>query len=1020
MYQRRGWWTCALTAALLMTATAASAQHRPASALNWAFGGTVHTVARVGHVAFVGGRFNAVAARHNVTGGFAVVSPLTSQRALRTVRVHGNVNAVVPDGAGGWFVGGNFTFVGDQRRPQLAHILADGRLDPAWTGRVNGRVAAMALVGGTLYVGGEFTHAGDGAGGALPSGRANVAAFAAATGVLQAGPANGADGVVVAMAVSGTTLYLGGDFATFGGAARARLAAYDTQGGTVTPWNPAADATVRAIVPSANGSAVFVGGGFAQAGGSARAFVAQIDSSTALATSWNPGANDVVTALARAGNLVYAGGRFTQLAGTARNHAGAIDASTGAIAAWDPNADDTVLAFSVVGNTVYLGGEFLNVGGRVRLHAAAVDATTGAVAPWHPATNDPVRVIAAAANRVALGGSFEALGGHLRKNLAAIDLDTGHLLPWSPRPDGAVLALTIARDRRLYVGGAFTTIAGQARDRLAAFDLATRALASWNPGADAAVRALATFTEPAVGNGASGATTIYAGGDFALAGGQVRSRLAAISGASGLALASFVPGPTDDAVLALETDATHVYAGGLFTALGGATVPYLGRVDRLTGLTDATWAPSPDGVVRAVNLGPQTVYAGGSFATMAGAARANVAALTLVAPAAVTGWQPNPDRAVHAIDRDGPYVFLGGAFSRVDGVFRPRLASVLSAATGAGPYLLPWRPRWYGVVHALDARLEGVLAGGEALPDLDDQEIDPVGRLAFYPRAGVPGRPGAPTDPHTITNGGQVAIEWGPPLHGADPRFYVIDVGASPGASDIANGFPVGADTFFDASGVPPGTYYVRIRAVSAGGVGPASDEVELVVGPNGCAARPEAPTDLDAVVNGGTVTVTWTESVTPGVTGYRIVANPFGAGAYFTTLVPAGTTTVSAPAPPGVFVVRVRAVSACGVSAASNEVVLGIGGVLMPPGEPEDVAAVVNGTAVTFTWAAPLTGGPAAGYVVEAGSGPGLDDLARAPVAGVSVTAPNVPPGTYFVRVRAVNGAGIGAASAELQVVVP
>ena len=84
-------------------------------------------------------------------------------------------------------------------------------------------------------------------------------------------------------------------------------------------------------------------------------------------------------------------------------------------------------------------------------------------------------------------------------------------------------------------------------------------------------------------------------------------------------------------------------------------------------------------------------------------------------------------------------------------MFRPLLASVLSAATGAGPYLLPWRPRWYGVVHAPDARLEGVLAGGEA-------------------------------------------------------------------------------------------------------------------------------PTDLDAVVSGGTVTVTWTESVTPGVTGYRIVANPFGA----------------------------------------------------------------------------------------------------------------------------------------------
>ena len=98
MHGRRGWRTLALAVAFATVAAAALAQHRPVSALNWAFGGTVHTVARAGRVAFVGGRFNAVASRHNVTGGFAVASPATSQRALRAVRVHGNVNAIVDDG----------------------------------------------------------------------------------------------------------------------------------------------------------------------------------------------------------------------------------------------------------------------------------------------------------------------------------------------------------------------------------------------------------------------------------------------------------------------------------------------------------------------------------------------------------------------------------------------------------------------------------------------------------------------------------------------------------------------------------------------------------------------------------------------------------------------------------------------------------------------------------------------------------------------------------------------------------
>ncbi len=764
----------------------------------------------------------------------------------------------------------------------------------------------------------------------------------------------------------------------------------------------------------AGGATVYVGGAFANAGGAPRAFLAQLDTATGLATPWDPGANEAVTALALVNDTLYVGGRFTQLAGTARNHAGAVRADTGALQAWDPNVDDTVLAFSVTGSTLYFGGEFLNVGGHVRLHAASVDLTTGVVLPWHPATNDPVRAVAASATRVALGGSFEALGGHLRRNLAAIDLETGRLLPWRPRPDGVVLALEVARDRRLYVGGAFTTIAGQSRDRLAAFDLATHTLSSWNPAADATVRALAAFTGP------GGETTIYAGGDFQAAGGQPGSHLAAIGGASGLAVPGFGPGATSDAVLALDVNAAHVYVGGQFTTLSGAGLPYLGRVDRLTGVADATWMASPDGVVRAVNLGADTVYAGGAFTALAGAGRAHVAALALTSPATATGWQPNPDGAVHAIDRDGPYVFLGGAFRTMAGQLRPRLAAVLASATGAGPYVLLWRPKWHGVVHAIDARLEGVLAGGEALPDLDDQEVDPVGRVAFYPRAGVPGRPGAPTDLHTFTNGSVVGIDWGPPLNGAEPLFYVLEAGTSPGARDITAGVPIGTDTSHEVNGVPPGTYYLRVRAVSAGGIGPASDEVELVVGPSSCASRPEPPTDLEAIVNGGIVTLTWTASVTPGVSGYRVLGNPFGIDAPFSTLLPSGATTFSAPAPRGVFVVRVRALGACGASAASNDVLLGVGGAEMPPGAPEDFAAVVTGSAVAFSWAAPLSGGPAGAYILEAGSGPGLSDIVRVPVQGTAITAPNVPPGTYFVRVRAVNNAGQGEAAAELQVVVP
>jgi len=248
----------------------------------------------------------------------------------------------------------------------------------------------------------------------------------------------------------------------------------------------------------------------------------------------------------------------------------------------------------------------------------------------------------------------------------------------------------------------------------------------------------------------------------------------------------------------------------------------------------------------------------------------------------------------------------------------------------------------------------------------------------------------------------------------------VLDAGSTPGGRDIASGTPVGADTSLDVSGVPPGQYYLRLRSVAPGGVSVPSDELLLVVGPIGCSGPPEPPADLSVSVTGSTVGLAWGESPTPGVIGYRVTAGPWPAATGFATTVPATTRSLTVAAPAGVFVVRVTAIGGCGESVPSNPVVLGVGGALMPPGEPLDLIAEVSGSTVVLSWATPVTGGATTGYVLEAGSGPGQSDVARVPLGGTSASAAGVPPGTYFVRVRAMNAAGAGAASAEVQVVVP
>jgi hypothetical protein len=59
---------------------------------------------------------------------------------------------------------------------------------------------------------------------------------------------------------------------------------------------------------------------------------------------------------------------------------------------------------------------------------------------------------------------------------------------------------------------------------------------------------------------------------------------------------------------------------------------------------------------------------------------------------------------------------------------------------------------------------------------------------------------------------------------------------------------------------------------------------------------------------------------------------------------------------------------------------------------------------------------------VLEAGTAPGLANLIAGLALGPTpvLVAPNVPPGTYRVRVRAANGALVSAPSNEVTVVVP
>jgi hypothetical protein len=184
-------------------------------------------------------------------------------------------------------------------------------------------------------------------------------------------------------------------------------------------------------------------------------------------------------------------------------------------------------------------------------------------------------------------------------------------------------------------------------------------------------------------------------------------------------------------------------------------------------------------------------------------------------------------------------------------------------------------------------------------------------------------------------------------------------------------------------------------------------------------AVAPNPPTDLAAAVNGNTVTLTWIAPSTGAVpSSYVLEASLSPSGPVIATFPVNNTVLVVNAVPDGVYYVRVRAVNADGSSAASNEVIVmvpGGGACASPPNAPTNLTGSVFGTFVTLNWTAPAGACPATSYVVQAGSSPGATDIAVINVGATTSLSVTAPPGSYYVRVIALNGFGGSGASNEI-----
>ncbi|MGE0464310.1 MAG: carboxypeptidase regulatory-like domain-containing protein [Vicinamibacterales bacterium] len=290
--------------------------------------------------------------------------------------------------------------------------------------------------------------------------------------------------------------------------------------------------------------------------------------------------------------------------------------------------------------------------------------------------------------------------------------------------------------------------------------------------------------------------------------------------------------------------------------------------------------------------------------------------------------------------------------------------------------------------------------------------------IDFGLRTDVP--PIAPADLRATVANYTVTLSWDAP-QSSPVASYLIEAGLTPGTTFIS--LPT-VDRHFVASPVGPGRYFVRVRAVNVYGPGPASEEITIVVAPDGSdGAPPLAPGDPTGWMSGGRLTLVWFPPYEgPRPDRYVVDVGTATGVTNVVQMVVGANALIYYGVPPGVYFVRVRAVNAAGSSPPSSEVRLIAGDVLSPPYSPWNLASSVSGSTVWLTWGSPPWQGPVTSYLVRAGSAPGLSNLAQANTGNTATTAVfhDVPPGRYYVRVHALNAQGASVPSNEVLVVVP